>query len=356
MQPIADQCYQPEWIQAKRTELGGVDPLLLEKAIRALSLVGALAARNIPFIFKGGSSLLIKLDRLRRVSIDADIIWLEKPDKLLPVLEEISKEAPFIGFAEDDRGGHRLPARKHFKFFFRSLDAKHQTPYVLLDVLLEGNVYPNTEPVPLRAPFIATTREVPVLTPTIEGLLGDKLTAFAPNTVGVPCDDYYSLQVIKQVFDIDDLFNVAKHLDEVSAAYHAVFEAEKGYRHGKWQAADALQDTITTGFLLSQIGLKGETVNATTQLLEKGRKQIASHLIGTNYGRQHAQISAAKAACIAAYIQSAKPLASLDAIRYSPDKLAQLPGKPMTAPYEILNRLTVNAEALWYWHQAQQAR
>jgi hypothetical protein len=106
---IAGDCFTIEWQASKREELGGCDPVLLEKTIHAFALLDALAARGLQFIFKGGTSLLLRLPRIRRLSIDADITSQEPAEKLDPLLAEISRTPPFNGMAEDDRGEHRFP-------------------------------------------------------------------------------------------------------------------------------------------------------------------------------------------------------------------------------------------------------
>lgn len=58
---------------------------------------------------------------------------------------------------------------------------------VLLDILFEDNLYSDIERLPINPSILPTINEpVPVLVPSVEDLLGDKLTAFAPNTTGVP--------------------------------------------------------------------------------------------------------------------------------------------------------------------------
>lgn len=52
---IADQCFTMEWQVRKRAELGGCDPVLLEKTIHAFALLDAMAARGLEFVFKGGT-------------------------------------------------------------------------------------------------------------------------------------------------------------------------------------------------------------------------------------------------------------------------------------------------------------
>jgi hypothetical protein len=69
---IDPQCFTQDWQARKRAELGGCDPVLLEKTIHAFALLDAMAARGVEFVFKGGTSLLLRLPAIRRLSIDAD--------------------------------------------------------------------------------------------------------------------------------------------------------------------------------------------------------------------------------------------------------------------------------------------
>ena len=55
---IARQCFVNEWGRAKASEIGCRNPVMLEKAIVALQLLGHLAETGIPIQFKGGTSLL----------------------------------------------------------------------------------------------------------------------------------------------------------------------------------------------------------------------------------------------------------------------------------------------------------
>ena len=147
---ISGECFTSEWQTRKREELGGCDPVLLEKTIHAFALLDALATRGLEFVFKGGTSLLLRLPRIRRLSIDVDIFCHESPEKLNRLLAEVSQTPPFTGMTEDDRGEHRIPARRHFKFSYTPLDPKNPAPFVLLDVVHERNVYPKVERVPMR--------------------------------------------------------------------------------------------------------------------------------------------------------------------------------------------------------------
>ena len=63
-----------EWITEAAHRLGVHDIALVEKTIRAFSLLEALARSGCPFLFKGGSSLMLHLNTSKRLSIDIDII------------------------------------------------------------------------------------------------------------------------------------------------------------------------------------------------------------------------------------------------------------------------------------------
>ena len=63
-----------EWITEAAKQIGVHDVALVEKTIRAFSLLEALARSGCPFIFKGGSSLMLHMNTGKRLSIDIDII------------------------------------------------------------------------------------------------------------------------------------------------------------------------------------------------------------------------------------------------------------------------------------------
>lgn len=52
----------------------GCDPTLLERAVYAFGLLEALARVGTPFIFKGGTCLMLLMEQPRRLSTDIDIM------------------------------------------------------------------------------------------------------------------------------------------------------------------------------------------------------------------------------------------------------------------------------------------
>lgn len=63
---------------------------------------------------------------------------------------------------------------------------------------------------PIESPFIKLDSEPLLVTvPKKEDILGDKMTAFAPNTIGIPFykkDRECNMEIIKQLYDINRLF------------------------------------------------------------------------------------------------------------------------------------------------------
>ena len=276
---IRSHCFQRAWIDSKRTELAVADAVLLEKCIHALQLLGLLAGSPLEFVFKGGTSMLMLLERLRRLSIDIDIAT-EAPEATdLAFLQNLTRDTPFTRVEPDDRGDNRLPRRSHFKFYYPSVYSQRDD-YVMLDVLQEGNLYPAVQRKTIRTAFIETERDIEVTTPTVDTLLADKLTAFAPNTVGVRLTPDSNMQVIKQVVDVGELFTQAADLPQIRQTYAAICAAEIGYRDGGLTQAAALDDTVESARLISELLLRGASRDPKCQLFHTGLSKMANHLIG----------------------------------------------------------------------------
>ena len=348
---IADQCFTREWISARQAELGGGDPTLIEKTIHAFALVGHLVQRGVPLVFKGGSSLLLRLPRPRRLSIDVDILCPLPDRELDSVLAEVARSRPFLRYEEDARDPNRLPARRHFKFFYTPLDPNNPAPRVLLDVVSEKPVHPHCGLVPIQSPLFVMDQELRVEVPTIESLLGDKLTAFAPSTVGIPCNENTAMHVMKQLFDVGSLFDAATDFSAVAQAYEAIFTAENRYRGGRFTGKQALEDTVETARRLCHCGLKGAVTHEHQPLLEQGRRALGSHLIGTTFTNSEAKVAAAKAAFLASALRDGNPQQLDGGFRYDPQTATRLAAVKLGDP--VLQRLRGgNPEAFHFWSLA----
>ena len=347
---IQQRCFDRTWISAQKDELRLRDPGMLEKCIHALQLLGLLADSGIPFVFKGGTSMVLLLERLRRLSIDIDIVSEPPKAVALTFLQSLIQNSRFVHLEEDDRGDHRLPHRRHFKFFYKSVCSSFST-YVMLDVLQERNLYPATCRIPIRAPFIETERALDVTLPTIDALLADKLTAFAPGTVGVKLTAESNMQVIKQVVDVGELFTQVTELPLIRKTYVAICAAEIGYRGGGITQTAALDDTIKTARQISEIRLRGAPQNEAAKLIDAARQRLENHLIGPALDMENLKVAAARAACLAALIRYPDSPLTLNALRYDPARVSELAPLKITR-FPSLDRLkATNPEAFFYWHK-----
>lgn len=341
---ISRESFSRNWIEKQRARFPKADPQLIERQIYAFELVGLLAKSNRPFVFKGGTSLVLILPEPHRLSIDVDIVG----DLSLDDLTQLSSGTVFSRVEEDTRSMSKVPKR-HFKFYYRSsLDGKET--YILLDILYSPHGYPRLNPVPIRSSLFDVDEEQRVQVPTIDGILGDKLTAFAPRTTGVPFGRRKSMEIIKQLFDIGELFNSASSLLDTAESYRAIHGQESKYHEPMPDIAATLDDTIETAFLLCQSRLKGSLKDPRTDELDAGIKQIQSYLLGRPFRIEEARRSAAKAALVATIIRSGRRDLDLDKYRYSDAKLRDLQNATIEGERSILNRLkATQAETFYYW-------
>ena len=73
-----------------------------------------------------------------------------------------------------------------------------------------------------------------VVVPSVEDILGDKLTAFAPETTGIPYyknDKLTTLEIVKQLYDVGRLFDKMQDINTVSKSFKAIAHVELGYRN-----------------------------------------------------------------------------------------------------------------------------
>ena len=347
--------------KAKLIQLGQelrADSGILERTVFALALLGHLAESGLPFVFKGGTSLLLHLPRPRRLSIDIDIVCHVPPGELDAVLGRIAGLPPFTAFEEQNRGERGLPRRRHFKFFYDS-PIQGKPLHILLDVVEDAECPIDLVDKPIRTPFIQVEREVQVRVPTVEALLGDKLTAFAPGTTGVPfrpangkpCD---TMQVVKQLFDVAELFGAIEDLPAVARAYDAMQALENGYRGGGYSRNDTLLDTRNACLALTMRDLKGIARNQEADWLFDGARRLQSHLIGGRFSLDDARVAAGKTALLSSLLRHGRLDLVPAALRYDGNIEAIRPLQ-ITGDWQALRGIkNANPEAFHYWHKASE--
>ena len=280
-----------------------INLLLLERSIYALGLLEALARVGMPFIFKGGSCLMLLLESPRRLSTDIDIIVKPGTD-VKSFIEEASKVFPFVDVKEQIRIGKNNIEKRHYKFIYDS-PVNNEDFYILLDIVFDECHYSKLISKPIKNEFLLTEDPcLEVSVPTPECILGDKLTAFAPHTTGIHFGEDKELEVIKQLYDVACLFEVSSNYEDIYESYMATVNAEIAFRGIENTPEDALLDTIDAACCV--IG-KGKIGTEYPQLF-KGIKSIVNHIYSEKYTGETAAFNACRILYVASCILRNKPL------------------------------------------------
>ena len=182
-------------------------------------------------------------------------------------------------------------------------------------------------------------------------MLGDKLTAFAPNTTGIPYfknDKSMSMGIIKQLFDIAYLADKLNNLEDVKSVFYKMAQSELKYRAlSELSPADVLNDIFDTSLGISTRGILG---TANFNELQKGINRVKSYILHKSFTIDNAIIAASKAA----YLASLLKLDYKSFEPYSPLLLTQSTIIENSS-YTKLNKLKKNnPEAFYYWYKALQ--
>ena len=233
---IAEKCFGQEWISKKAMELRYPDKNVIERVVRAFSLLDMLARSGCPFVFKGGTSLMLLLQETgSRLSTDIDIICPPETN-----IEDYLKEYAASGFVryelvERRQDGTNIP-KGHSKFFYQVAFPRtgREDMYILLDVLYDAHQYIETKQVDVITPLIEVVGSPAKVTVQSEkDILGDKLTAFAPDSTGIPYykkDEEKSLEVIKQLHDVGRLFEHVDDMHVTGEVFRRIVPVELAYR------------------------------------------------------------------------------------------------------------------------------
>ena len=236
-------------------------------------------------------------------------------------------------------------SKLHYSMAFRN--ERHQEGSILLDVLYEDSQYHQVDERDILYPFFEIEgTPLKVRTPSINDILGDKLTAFAPNTCGIP---YFksrrnrSLDIIKQLFDISRLMDAATDLKVVREVFSRIAPIELAYREQPEDLVPVFDDIRQTALCISTRGLEGK---GQFQLLQDGIISMQPFTIGSRYVIEDATVDAAKTALLATMIERGVD----EFIPYSlaRDSIADLRLMD-SVPMRLARLRRNNPEAFYYW-------
>jgi len=365
---IKPESLSSDWIAGRRKKFGK-DPTIIEGMIYALYLVECLKLSGLDFIFKGGTSLILLLDHPKRFSVDIDIILnpsIKKAD-LEEYLEKIVDSSNFISMELDERRSYQPGIPKaHYKFIYvsnfstKDRDGRpisNPERETLLDIVFTENPYPVLVEKSLQTEWLDTDGEIKrVNMPDVDSITGDKMTAFAPNTTGVPYGFEKEKEIMKQLFDIGCLFDHVVDVEIVKRAFNNCVRSEIEYRPDrKIKSPDqVLRDIIETSLMISRIAsISSKETTRELNEINTGINQFRHYVFEGTYGLMDAKLAASKAAYLATIILTdyhGEIQRFNQGIPFT-DYLITNPG------YNSLNKrlkFVAGGEPLYYWYKTLQ--
>ena len=293
---------------------------------------------------------MLHLNSIKRLSIDIDIIMSEKPDNLNEILDKVAAEQDFIRKEEQKRTVNKKIDKAHYKFFFTALHkTSEDEEYVLLDILFETVQYQKLEKINVQSSFVPE-KEAPltVKSPCLEDITGDKLTAFAPNTTGIPYlnkKDSMSMEIIKQLYDIGNLADNVSDIVTIKSTFKTFAITELSYRElDHLTEQDVIEDIYQTALCIVTRGADGK---GNFDELQKGIQRISRFVFSESYHLEKAITHASKAAYLATLIKV--DAAKVEKYNNPLQMKDWTIGEPMNTR---LNRLKKsNPEAFFYWYK-----
>lgn len=339
-----------DWITKVSTANRKADKILVEKVIRALLLLEGLVKKNLDFVFKGGMALMLIHDSTKRLSIDIDIIIEKEPKNFEEIFNALLEEQGFTRFEIQERKTSYKIHKAHYKFFYLPT---HKTQAVeesiLLDILFEKVGYSKVNQIPITSKFIIPEGDpIQVRVPSVEDILGDKLTAYAPNSTGIP---YFkgktsmSMEIMKQLYDVGNLIDIAEDGALVKRTFENFASTELEYRNqSKLTVDDVLDDIYQTSLCLVSRGVDGK---GDFDHLQTGIQRVSRFIFSESFHIDRAITFASKAAYISALIKSNKT--EIEKFKNPAAVKDWVIGEPF---WPRLNRLKKsNPEAFFYWYK-----
>ncbi len=345
---ISNKTLHIDWIGSVSKENRNTDKILVEKVIRALLLLEGLAESGLNFIFKGGTALMLLQGSTKRLSIDIDIL-IDKKINPEDFFEKFFENKNFARFELQKRNTKSSIEKAHYKFYYQPIYKTAQAEeYILLNILFEKSQYQKIGAIGIDSSFVQQNgQEIKVNIPCFEDILGDKLTAFAPNTTGIPYEvNGHSkvMEIIKQLYDIGNIFDNIVNIKTVSQTFKLFSKTELSYRNLKQNEADVLDDIYQTALCITTRGAEG---NGNFSALQRGITQIRAFIFSEAYQIEKAIVHAAKTAYLCKLIE----YKIIQIERF--ENALQVKDWNIEEPFSMrLNRLKKsNPEAFFYWYK-----
>lgn len=227
------------------------------------------------------------MQQFTRFSVDIDITTNENIEVVAGAIDYIKSQNFFTKVEENLRDTSSRIVKKRYKCFYFSI-VSNKEDYVLLDIVFESSSYQEIQK--SKVDFLLLQSSEPyyfVNTPSLEELLMDKLTAFAPNTIGITYDTEKYTEIIKQMYDVSKISKSLTHNDYPIETYIAMAKKQIIWRELNITYQDALKDSIMTCLNILTLGAYDITKY---HLLEKSIQGFNGYVYGNKFNTIDLQI------------------------------------------------------------------
>ena len=281
----------------------------------------------------------------------AELYKKAHPELMEKILEEIIASSSFTSFKCDENRtfADGFPKAHYDIFYISKFDGAENN--ILLDVVFDEIPYPEIIEAPIKSVLLNTSEpDTTTKVPSINSLTGDKLTAFAPNTIGIKYNSNKDLQIIKQLFDLGRLFHVADDFNVVADSFNRIAATQLDYQKKDFSMDEILLDTINTSYLLAMQNKNKDDALLKYEELHSGVKKIPPFLPEPKYSMYNAIEDSAKAAFIAAKLlmNDYTHIEKIDKKDYDPNEFHITDGKYKAVTKMIKGMPNIS---LYYWHQ-----
>jgi hypothetical protein len=293
--------------------------------------------------------LILLIDDSSRFSVDIDILTKQNRETIEPIFDKIIEDSHFSKWELDERRSYKAGVPKaHYEFEFNSVFSK-KTNTVLLDILFEESHYPKIQELPIKAKWIEADQELSVTVPTVESIIGDKLTAFAPSTTGILFGSGKELEIIKQLYDLGNLFEKINDIEAVNESFQIFAKQEIEYRELDISPNDILDDILETAKLISlREKNKSEPGKNHFKEIQIGIRSFTNFLISGSFRIDDAIKASAKTAYVAMKLKN-KDFSPIE--KYTNQDVSKF--NITQTKWNYLNKLKKlpDKSGFFYWHK-----
>jgi hypothetical protein len=217
--------------------------IVTEQALHCLECVAELSETGLRFIFKGGNSLLLMLQKPERFSTDVDI----STDESLETIEQHLNKITGLNkiFTKWEKQHRKIKTARYtasYRLYYTSLFISSQINTITIDIQLKKNCY-KTEIRQINCGrlFISSVNTV---VPLPSSIISEKLLALGPFTLGIPLNKKNDNLRLKHIFDISRLLQMKPSLSLIRESLQCCIKFENQMQKKNVTLNTIIVDTI----------------------------------------------------------------------------------------------------------------